>query len=138
MSHSKSRKEITALRDAALEDLMAATDAELRQEAVEDGEDIGLVAEQSRSVMREAAASALRQRLMQAKERMQARVTARSRPVNRPPLERIKELIQGQFNTNQSLALAFRERKKLTDGDWQSIYDDLVKLGVLRSDEDEY
>lgn len=52
--------EMAALRDAALEDLMATSDAQLRQEAMEDGEDIDAIATCVKAKMRETAANARR------------------------------------------------------------------------------
>lgn len=138
MTRSKARKELAALRRIALDDLEETTDAQLRQEAAEDGEDIGAIAAQMRSEMREAAAAALRQRLLLAKERMR-RETGAPRPVrSRPPLEKIKQIIQGLPSTGRRPMLAFRDGKTLTDGDWESIYDDLVALEEIQVDDAEH
>lgn len=132
MNTQKTRAEMAALRDAALEDLMATSDVQLRQEAIEDGEDFDKLAMQVKTTMREAAATAQRQRLARAKERMHPSIGARTISSIRPPVEALKQIIQKLFQTDQSLGLAFRDGKKQTDADWQSLYDDLVSMGAIK------
>lgn len=134
MSTLKVQAELAALRDAALEDLMATSDAELRQEAVEDGEDLDGVALQIKETMRETAASTLRQHLAQAKGRLPQKISTRVTPLARPSLEQIKQIVQGVFKTDASLGLAFRNGTKQTDEDWLSLYDDLIAIGAIKPD----
>lgn len=132
MTEPNHRAELAALRVVALEDILSTSDAELRKEAVDDGEDVAAVAAGLKAAMREAAAAALRQRLSQAKARMTARPAADlGRPV-RPPMEQLKQLIQEAFASDRSLGLAFREGKRQSDADWESLYDDLVALGKIQ------
>ncbi|WP_202620239.1 hypothetical protein, partial [Escherichia coli] len=77
MSPQKQRAEIVALRDAALEDLMATSDEELLKEAAADGDDAQAQADALRSSMREAAAAAARKHTALAKARLQAKPSAR-------------------------------------------------------------
>ena len=132
MTPTKIIAEIAALRNAALEDLMATTDEQLRQEALEDGEDLVVIASQVKTSMREAAAEALRQKLVQAKVRMKPKLATLTESFIRPPVHQIKQIIQGLFQTDQSLGLAFRDGKKQTDADWLSLYDDLVAMGAIK------
>jgi hypothetical protein len=135
MTKSKARIEIAALRQIALDDLAETTDAQLRQEAIEEGEDLGVVATQVRSVMMNAAANVTRQRLTQARERMiQKQATSKPR-VKRPLVAKIKEIIQGIPGGDRRIAMAFREGKTQTDADWESLYDDLVEMGVIDLDD---
>ena len=135
MNHSKARKEIAALRDAALEDLGNTADSQLHKEAHEAGENLGAVAAHVRSVMRDAAASVQRQRLAQARVRMGTK--AKTVEVGRPALEIIKQMIQGAFAGDPALGLAFRDGKTQSDADWLSLYDDLVALGAIKPDNHE-
>lgn len=135
MNTKKTHTEIAALREAALEDLMETTDAQVRQEAFEDGEDLDAIATQIRSSMREVAAAALRQRLARAKGQMRPKLSAQTAPVTRPTLEQIKQIVQGIFQTDRTLELAFRNGKKQTDSDWLSLYDDLVDMGAIKPDD---
>ncbi|WP_243317150.1 hypothetical protein [Geothrix paludis] len=137
MNQSKARKEIAALRDAALEDLAKTTDLQLRQEALEAGEDLGAIAAHMRAVMRGAAASVHRQRLVQAREQMEAQARAHVAPVARPTLGQIKQIIQTAFARNPALGLAYREGKNQPDDDWLSLYDDLVALGEIKTGDHE-
>ena len=137
MNPSKTSSEIAALREAALEDLMATTDAQLQQEALDDGDDLDAIAAQAGAAMRETAAAFLRQRMTQAKERMGNNLKPHMALVSRPPLEQIKQIIQHLFQTDQSLGLAFRDGRRQTDADWVSLYDDLVAMGAIKPDDHE-
>lgn len=138
MSNLKTKAEIGALRDAALEDLMSATDAELQQETIDSGEDMDAIAMEVKAGMREAASEALRQRMRDAKTRFKPADAARPSPRSRPPLEQIKQIIQSLFVTDQGIGLAFRDGKKQTESDWQSLYDDLVAMGAIKRDDNEF
>lgn len=127
--------EMAALRDAALEDLMATSDSQLRQEAMEDGEDIDAIANCVKAAMRETAASTLRQRLSQAKAQPNSKLMVQKAPSMLPPLEQIKHIVQNLFHADPSLGLAFRSGKKQTDADWLSLYDDLVVMGAIKPED---
>lgn len=131
MTTPNHRAELAALRVVALEDILNTSDAELRREAVEDGEDVSAIAANLRSTMRDAAAAALRQRLSEAKTRMNVRPVQKPGQPARPRLERLKQLIQEAFAGDRSLGLAFRDGKRQSDADWESLYDDLVALGKI-------
>jgi len=131
MTTPNHRAELAALRVIVLEDILNTSDAELRKEAVEDGEDVAAIAADLKSAMRDAAAGALRQRLSQAKARMTVQPAQKPGQPARPPLERLKRLIQEAFASDRSLGLAFRDGKRQSDADWESLYDDLVALGKI-------
>lgn len=137
MNQSKARKEIAALRDAALEDLARTTDSELRKEAIECGDDVGRIAAHMRSVMRGATASVNRQRLAVAREQMEARSHSRPGPLIRPAIDQLKQIVQAAFASNPALGVAYREGKVTSTEDWCSLYDDLVKIGAIQPNEDE-
>jgi hypothetical protein len=137
MNQSKVRKEIAALRDAALEELAKTTDSELRTEALECGEDVGRIAAHMRSVMRDAAASVNRQRLAMAREQMEARSQNRPSPLIRPAIDRIKQMVQTAFATDPALGVAYREGKVTSTEDWYSLYDDLIRIGAIQHDDHE-
>jgi len=138
MNTQKTRAEMAALYDAALEDLMTTSDVQLRQEAIEDGEDLDKVAMQVKTTMRKAAASANRQRLARAKERMYPSISAQTISSIHLPVEALKQIIQKLFQTDPTLGLAFRDGKKQTDADWQSLYEDLVSIGAIKPEDHEY
>lgn len=127
--------EMEALRDAALEDLLATSDAQLRQEAMDDGEDIDAITTCIKATMRETAASTLRQRLSQAKAQSNSKLMVQKASSALPTLEQIKQIVQNLFQTDPTLGLAFRSGKKQTDADWLSLYDDLVVMGAIKPED---
>lgn len=130
MSPQKQRAEIVALRDAALEDLMATSDEDLLKEAAADGDDVEAQADALRSSMREAAAAAARKHAAFAKVRLQAKPMAKVNVV-RPSIDAIKRLVERAFQQDVSLGLAFRSGKRQSDEDWRTLYDDLIALGKI-------
>lgn len=121
--------ELAALRDASIEDIMALTDNEILALARENGEDVGAVANSLRTMMRETASAAIRKRVASRK----FPANSSQGGANRPSIEQIKQVVIDLFRNDQKLALAFRDGKKQTDEDWQSLYDDLVLLGAIPS-----
>ncbi|WP_343725621.1 hypothetical protein [Herbaspirillum huttiense] len=136
MSDKKVLKEMAALRDAAIDDLLAMTDAELKVEALQDGEDIQAEALQARLAMRDVAAAFLRGRMTIAKIRFQGEGQPRQTATIRPSLERMKQIIQQVFIREPQIGLAFREGKRQSESDWISLYDDLVSMGAIAEDKD--
>lgn len=133
---SAKHKDIIALRDAALEDLLSASDNDLRLEAQEAGIDLDKLAKEMKLAMREAASKALRQRMQEAKTRVLP-VSQFIKIAQRPNLEKIKEVIQSLFIQDPSIGLAFRDGKRQSDSDWQTLYDDLLALGAIKGTDDE-
>lgn len=138
MSPTKTIKEIASLREAAIEDLMSMSDAELRAEAREAGDDLEAIASQTRQSMREAAAGALRHRMSAAKTYSPPALPQRPQQATRPSLNRIKQMIQQLFESDPAVGLAFREGKKQSESDWQSLYDDLIAVGALKAENNEH
>lgn len=133
---TKAMIEMAALRDALLDDLMQATSDEIEREVVTDGEDLAVEALKIKTTMREAAARTLRDRT--ALPRVgQAHAVVPSTMPTRPTLEKMKQLVQELFRTDPKAGLAFREGQKQTDADWQSLYDDLVRMGAIGPREDD-
>jgi hypothetical protein len=133
MTEPDVRAELAALRAAALEDLMATPDAALRREAEQDGLDVSSITAGIKAAMREAAANALRQRLVAARQRLDTAKAKQAQPraAVRPAIERLKQLVRETFANDPSLGLAFRDGKRQSDADWESLYDDLVSLGKI-------
>jgi hypothetical protein len=132
---SNTSKEIASLRDAALDDLMVTSDAELIQETVEDGCDAEAIAAEMKASMREAAAASLRQRMQRTQVKVHAVIVTIQK--NRPALDQIKQIVQDLFGRDKSLGLAFRDGKRQTDSDWQSLYDDLLAMGAIKPSDDD-
>jgi hypothetical protein len=132
MSDKNRSPNLSTLRAELIADIEALSDEELIREAREAGEDIEKVAAEVRSSAREAAASVLRAGLASAKSEAAARRPARA-PI-RPRLEDLKRLVRNALTQQPGAALAFREGKAVSDNDWQTLFDDLVALGAIRSD----
>jgi hypothetical protein len=132
MNKSRIRKEMSALREAAVDDVINMSDEELCALLQNNGENIEALASTMRSEMREVAARVVRE---QAKEHSSNSMSVRA-PMPRPSIERIKQLISELGTTVPNLSLAYREGKVQTDGDLQSLYDDLVSTGALKPGDD--
>ena len=136
MNTTKSIAEIATLRAAALKDLLSATDDDLRQEAREDGEDLEGMAIQMKSAMRNTASAVVRERMTESKVKIRPTLALHPLSFTRPAIDRIKVLVQELFASDRNLGLAFREGKRQSDADWQSLYDDLVAIGAIKADDD--
>lgn len=123
------RAVLDAIQELAGKDLDEATDAQIRAEFIEDGQDPEQVALRVTQSLDAVVAEFLRGRAAASKALM--KTAARPLPAKRPALERIKELIQGAFNSDPKLAAAFRDGTKQSENDLLSLYDDLVSMGKL-------
>ncbi len=135
MKPTKSHQEMIALRQLAMDDLMSQSDAQLRQEAADDGVDVDVIATALRTSLRESVAQVLRQRLTKA----QQRVASPARPATSsiyPSLEALMQRVQRAFELHPELGLAFRSGKKQSETDWQTLYDDLIELGAITPDDE--
>ena len=134
MKQPNRSEEMTSLRAMALSDLQATSDSELLKELIAEGEDLSAIAARVRAKLDEAASAVLRQQAARTRS-----VTLRiSIPVPtsliRPAIDRLKSLVQEALQGRTDLAVAFRDGKKQSDSDWESLYDDLVALGVIKDD----
>jgi len=135
MKQSKESREISFIRARMLEDLANTSDEEIRNEFREAGQDLATVAMQTHEVLRDAVAAGMRAKLASAK--VAAKASSASRPANwgRPTMERLKELVAEAFTREPKVAMAFRDGKKQTDEDLATVYDDLVRMGVIKSED---
>lgn len=138
MNPNKSTMEIASLREAAIEDLMAMSDEELRAEANENGDDLEAIAFNVRRTMREAAATALRLQMISANNNAALHHNQRRLVAGRPSLGRIKQIVQQLFDREPAIGLAFREGKRQSEADWQSLYDDLFAMGVIKEENNDH
>lgn len=135
MTHSKDRAEIASLRKVALEDLHATSEEEITRELHEAGEDIHAIAAQLKEHMRDIAAAAMRRRTEVAKEQMRTLDSAVSKAA-RPSMNLIRERIKAAFLLQPNLAVAFRDGKRQSDEDMQSLYDDLIAVGAIKPNDE--
>lgn len=129
-------QELSALQEGALEELFAIPDEVLLKEVLEDGIDPTTLANMLRTNVNETLVEARRERLDQARLRLKSsQATKKVEMRNRPSIERMKQLIQDVFVRDTSLGLAYRDGQQQSEADWQSLWDDLVELDVLREDD---
>lgn len=141
MTHPKNSADFIALRDAALEDLLKLSDAELAAELGSDGIPIIEIARRVGNGMRETAAQAIR--LQNSRMPLQSREAVKPMRGSRPSISEIKKIVTRLFENAQklgveerSLGVAFRDGKKQTDADWETLYDDLVRLKAILPEND--
>ena len=69
-----------------------------------------------------------------ASARAATKVSSVSRPTNwvRPTMDRLKDIVAEAFMREPKVAMAFRDGKKQTEEDLATVYDDLVKMGVIQ------
>ena len=104
---------------------------ELAKEDAADGIDGARAADELRRSMRETAARSLRE---SQPSRRPSYVTPSALARHRPDLDALKALVLGVFARQPALGMAFRDGKKQSDEDWQSLYDDLVDMGAIGPD----
>lgn len=135
MKQSKESKEICFIRARALDDLAITSDEEIRNEYREAGQDMAAVAKQTQDKLRDVVAANMRARLASAKATVKA--SAASQPASRvrPAMERLKAIVAEAFVREPKVAMAFRDGKKQTDEDLATVYDDLVRMRVIKPED---
>lgn len=131
MKNKNAVHKLSSIRDVVIQDLMAATDDELREEARQRGEDFSAIASKARGIVQNAVAEVQRQRLAKARQEMNSTRIQPLKAAAPPPIEMIKDLIKALFQKDPSIQLAFRNGKVQTDEELMSLYNDLVVLGKI-------
>lgn len=132
MNQSKASREIGFIRARALDDLSNTSDEEIRNEYREAGQDLATVAKHTHDKLQDIVAACMRAKLASAK--VATKVSSASRPTNwtRPTMDRLKEIVAEAFMREPKVAMAFRDGKKQTDEDLATVYDDLVRMGIIK------
>lgn len=125
------RRALSAIQALIIKDMEAVSDEELRLEMIEDGHDPELVAKEMALALDSVVSEYLRSRVAATKAVKKA--VQSPIPIRRPMLSKIKELVQRAFDSEPTLATAYRKGTKQSDDDWVSTYDDLVLLGKIDS-----
>ena len=135
MKQSKESREIGFIRDRALDDLANTSDEEIRNEYRKAGQDFAAVTKQTHDTLRDIVAAGMRTKLASAKAA--TKISSASRPTNwvRPTMDRLKAIVAEAFLREPKVAMAFRDGKKQTDEDLATVYDDLVRMGVIKLEE---
>lgn len=132
MKQSKESREIGFIRARALDDLANTSDEEIRNEYREAGQDLAAVAKLTHDMLRDVVAAGMREKLASA--RAATKVSSVSRPSIwvRPTMDRLKEIVAEAFMREPKVAMAFRDGKQQTEEDMATVYDDLVRMGVIK------
>jgi len=140
MSDPKSRDDyarMKAIERAMAEDILTMSDKEILAEAREEGIDPSAKAQELRASALAMVQAAKRRRLEAARARLEGEEKGFKTPAKRPPLEEIKrrfqEILQG--GSANGLAIAFRNGQQQSEEDWETLWDDLVELGLAKPDE---
>ncbi|WP_176315697.1 hypothetical protein [Burkholderia vietnamiensis] len=135
MRQSKENREIGFIRARALNDLAVTSDEEIRNEYREAGQDMVAVAMQTHEKLRDVVAAGMRAKLASVKAATKA--SSATRPIDRvrPTMERLREIVAETFMREPRVAMAFRDGKKQTDEDLATVYDDLVRMGVIKPED---
>ena len=135
MKQSKGIKEIGFIRARALDDLANTSDEEVRNEYREAGQDMAAIAKQTHDSLRDVVAATMRAMLASTKAATTASSARKSTRRARPAMERLKEILAETFMREPKVAMAFRDGKKQTDEDLATVYDDLVRMGVIKPED---
>lgn len=135
MKQSKESKEISFIRTKALEDLANTSDEEIRNEYREAGQDMAAVAKQTHDKLRDVVAAGMRAKLASAKAATKASTAGQPANRVRPVMARLKEIVAEAFLREPKVAMAFRDGKKQTDEDLATVYDDLVRMGIIKPED---
>ena len=135
MKQSKESKEISFIRTRALDDLANTSDEEIRNEYREAGQDLAALAKQTHDTLRDVVAAGMRSKLASAKAATKA--SAASQPTSRvrPAMERLKQILAEAFQREPKVAMAFRDDKKQTDENLATVYDDLLRMGIIKPED---
>lgn len=135
MKQSKARREISFIRARMLEDLANTSDEEIRNEYRDVGQDMSAVAKQTHDALRDVVASGMRAKLASVKAATKVSSANQASNWTRPAIDRLKEIVAEVFMREPKVAMAFRDGKKQTDEDLATVYDDLVKMGVIKPED---
>lgn len=111
--------------------ILGATDEEIRQMVVENGESLSQIASKVQGIFNNALADSRRQKLTRAREFLNSKVEEQSKSIELPSIEKIKEIMLNLFKNDSTVRFAHRNFKTLPDNDWISMYKNFIKLGKI-------
>lgn len=77
----------------------------------------------------------MRAKLASAKAATKASTAGQPANRVRPVMDRLKLLVAEAFLREPKVAMAFRDGKKQTDEDLATVYDDLVRMGIIKPED---
>lgn len=140
MSDPKIRDDLARMRAierAMAEDILAMSDEEILAEAKSEGVDTAAKAQELRTSALAMVNAAKRRRLEAARDRLEREAKGFNPPAKRPPIEEIKRRFQEILKGGgaNGLAIAFRNGQQQSEDDWETLWDDLVELGLAKPNE---
>lgn len=143
MSDPKSRDDLARMRAierAMAEDILAMSDEEILAEAKSEGVDTAAKTQELRAAALAMVNAAKRRRLDAARARLEGEAKGFKTPAKRPPIEEIKRRFQEILKGGgaNGLAIAFRNGQQQSEDDWETLWDDLVELGLAKPDEPDH
>lgn len=121
---------LRALQRELVEEILTMPDDMVLAEAKEDRIDPAEATQELRSRAMTLVTQARKKRLTEARRYFEATTSPRRR-TKRPPIDMIKRRVQALFATAEDLSLAFRKGERQSDADWESLWDDLLEMGLI-------
>jgi len=129
------RAKYKTIEKSLAEDVNHLSDADLLQEATDDGLNPKDIALNMRASALSLVAEAKRKRILQVREKLKESDKFSRSELPRPSMDAIKSKLQELFSRRPELAVAFRQGTKQSDSDWQSLWDDLIEIGEIRKED---
>jgi hypothetical protein len=126
-----------ALRKAVADEILSMTDEEILMDARDQGLDPEDIALTMKSKAIDMIATVRKQKLKQIRENLNS---SQTKTIKRPTvflgIEEKKKKILALFDKpNTTISLAFRNGERQSESDWESLWDDLVEMGLIEEDD---
>ena len=140
---STERKQLTRIDDLVIEDIIETSDAEIMAEAEEDYANVADVIQHTKELVISAIASVRKVRLTKARRELEShqareleshQVEKKQGNVFSLPLNVKKQLIESAKNHDDGLTLAARNEEEMSEGDTDTMLQDLIDLGKIDED----
>lgn len=133
VKQGKSVEKLAKFRESLLEDILAMPDEALLVEMRENGLNPTEVAQKLRMNALGLVAQERKRRFTQVRQNFE-KASAGNQIKQRPTIEIMKQLVQELFAKKPEFSLAFRNGERQSDSDIESLWDNLVELGVISDD----
>jgi|GEM_PF-1598838 hypothetical protein len=131
---------LKVLRAAVADEILSMSDDEILSDAKNAGIDPKEVGSSMRTKALDIIANARKQRLKDARKRLDIAKTVSTvkRPAVDIEIEEKKRRILALFaSPNSRLSLAFRNGERQSESDWESLWDDLIEMGLIKDEQSE-
>jgi len=125
-----------ALRKAVADEILSMTDEEILLDASDSGLDPDGIAFMMRSKALDTIANVRKQKLKNIRENLNS-----AQPTNNKLSttwfgleEKKKKILELLAKPNNNLSLAFRNGERQSESDWESLWDDMVEMGLIENE----